>query len=185
MPNEEGAKTAESQADRVKRLFGVSPIPTEEAVDFINQPPHYTSHPSGVECIEIVEHFPYNIGAAMKYLWRSAMKGQTEDLQKARWHINRELERMKKFGEMSDEQKHSVWKHVENFIADDSEMQPCEGCLDISKPQMNPDPIVSSAPPTTPSAFVEEINRKVDEFRERREARERASEAEDKFGGKE
>lgn len=62
--------------------------------DPINHPRHYTSHPSGVECIQVVEHFPFNIGAAIKYLWRAGLKGDAiEDLQKAEWYCRREQER--------------------------------------------------------------------------------------------
>lgn len=32
--------------------------------DLINHPPHYTSHPSGVECIQITEHMRFNLGIA-------------------------------------------------------------------------------------------------------------------------
>lgn len=62
--------------------------------DPINHPRHYTSHPSGVECIQVVEHFPFNIGAAIKYLWRAGLKGDAiDDLQKAEWYCRREQER--------------------------------------------------------------------------------------------
>lgn len=61
-------------------------------VDMVNNPPHYTSHPSGVECIDITEHYGFNIGNAIKYMWRSEEKGQPiEDLKKAVWYINREI----------------------------------------------------------------------------------------------
>lgn len=66
--------------------------------EFIDHPPHYNSHPSGVECIDIIEHMPYNIGAAMKYLWRVGLKpGQDfeEELNKAIWYTRREIERLK------------------------------------------------------------------------------------------
>jgi hypothetical protein len=63
--------------------------------DIINHPPHYTQHPSGVECIDIIEWLPYNIGAAIKYLWRTGKKNDAiEDLKKARWHIEREIQRL-------------------------------------------------------------------------------------------
>ena len=53
--------------------------------DNINHPQHYTSHPSGVECIDIIEHYPFNIGNAIKYLWRAGRKGDAiEDLEKAK-----------------------------------------------------------------------------------------------------
>jgi len=64
--------------------------------DMVNHPPHYKQHPSGVECIQITEHFNFNIGNAMKYLWRSDHKNGLEDLKKARWYIDREIERIEK-----------------------------------------------------------------------------------------
>ena len=68
--------------------------------DPVNHPQHYTSHPSGVECITITEHFPMCIGNAIKYLWRAGLKGdQLEDLQKAAWYVNREIERITKLRE--------------------------------------------------------------------------------------
>lgn len=63
----------------------------------VNHPLHYNSHPSGVECITIIEHFCYNIGAAVKYLWRAGLKPNAdyiEDLRKAKWYIEREIERL-------------------------------------------------------------------------------------------
>lgn len=63
--------------------------------DNVNHPKHYTNHPSGVECIEITEHFNFNKGNAIKYIWRSADKGkEVEDLRKARWYIDREIARI-------------------------------------------------------------------------------------------
>lgn len=65
--------------------------------DLVNHPPHYRSHPSGVECIDIVEWMPYNLGAAMKYLWRAGLKGDVlEDLRKAEWYVKREIQRQEK-----------------------------------------------------------------------------------------
>jgi len=66
--------------------------------DMVNHPKHYTSHPSGVECVDIIEHFPHNVGAAIKYLWRHGLKSDTfQDLEKARWYVDREIQRVKKF----------------------------------------------------------------------------------------
>lgn len=65
--------------------------------DPVNHPQHYTSHPSGVECITVTEHFNFNIGNAIKYLWRSSRAGnQLQDLQKAAWYIEREICRLEK-----------------------------------------------------------------------------------------
>lgn len=53
---------------------------------------HYRRHPSGVECIQITEWMGFNLGNAVKYIWRADEKGEAiEDLIKARWYIEREL----------------------------------------------------------------------------------------------
>jgi hypothetical protein len=60
----------------------------------INHPRHYNSHPSGVECIQVTEHMGFNLGNAVKYIWRADLKNDAiEDLRKARWYIDRELQR--------------------------------------------------------------------------------------------
>lgn len=65
-----------------------------ERSDLINHPPHYRSHPSGVECIEITEHMNFNLGNAIKYTWRADLKDDTDaDLHKAKWYIQREIDR--------------------------------------------------------------------------------------------
>ena len=70
----------------------------ERAHDPVNHPSHYTSHPSGVECIEITEHMTFNAGNAVKYLWRNGLKDQApalQELEKAKWYVEREIERIK------------------------------------------------------------------------------------------
>ena len=60
--------------------------------DNVNHPTHYTSHPSGVECIQVTEHMGFNLGNAMKYIWRADLKSDSvEDMRKAIWYIEREL----------------------------------------------------------------------------------------------
>jgi hypothetical protein len=62
--------------------------------DMVNHPPHYTAHPSGVECIQVVEHMGFNLGNAIKYIWRADAKGDAvEDLRKAVWYLDREIQR--------------------------------------------------------------------------------------------
>lgn len=69
--------------------------------DPVNHPSHYTSHPSGVECIQITEHMGFNIGNTIKYLWRAGLKSDNpvEDLRKAAWYITREISRLEKQNE--------------------------------------------------------------------------------------
>ena len=64
---------------------------TAQAPDPVNAPAHYTGHPSGVECIEIIEHMSFCLGNALKYLFRHADKGNAvQDLRKAIWYTRRE-----------------------------------------------------------------------------------------------
>ncbi|MEG1856237.1 MAG: DUF3310 domain-containing protein [Acinetobacter sp.] len=66
--------------------------------DEVNQPSHYTSHPSGIECIEITRHHDFAIGNAIKYLWRAGLKNsdnEIQDLEKAAWYIQDKIKQLK------------------------------------------------------------------------------------------
>jgi hypothetical protein len=57
--------------------------------DMVNHPPHYEDHPSGIECIEITRNMDFDLGNALKYIWRADSKGRKiEDLKKAIWYLN-------------------------------------------------------------------------------------------------
>lgn len=65
--------------------------------DLVNHPPHYTSDPSGVECIQITRHRSFNVGNAFKYLWRAGLKDEAatvQDLRKAIFYIEDEIKRI-------------------------------------------------------------------------------------------
>ena len=71
--------------------------------DQVNHPKHYASDPSGIECIDITRHRNFNIGNAIKYLWRAGLKEdkdrklidkQVEDLNKAVWYLVDEIHRL-------------------------------------------------------------------------------------------
>jgi len=74
-----------------------------DPVDNVNHPAHYTNDPSGVECIEITRHRNFNIGNAIKYLWRAGLKQDSnlsaqakeiEDLKKAVFYIQDEIAKL-------------------------------------------------------------------------------------------
>ena len=68
----------------------------ERLKDAVNHPKHYTSHPSGIECLEITRHMGYNLGNALKYIWRCDLKNDDiEDLEKAIFYINDEINKRK------------------------------------------------------------------------------------------
>lgn len=78
-------------SDEWHRTSTTVPVVPPEAVD---HPKHYNSHPKSIECIDVVEEMPFNIGNAIKYLWRCDHKGKTtEDLKKALWYVQREIDR--------------------------------------------------------------------------------------------
>lgn len=52
--------------------------------DNVNSPKHYNADPSGVECIQITRHRNFNVGNAIKYLWRAGLKG-FDSLQVTLW----------------------------------------------------------------------------------------------------
>lgn len=65
--------------------------------DMVNHPPHYTAHPSGIETIQVTRHMTFNLGNAMKYIWRAGIKDEAkhiEDLKKAAFYINDEIKRL-------------------------------------------------------------------------------------------
>lgn len=65
--------------------------------DPVNHPSHYTNHPSGIECITITRHMNFNLGNALKYIWRCSLKGNTvQDLEKAVFYLQDEIQRIKK-----------------------------------------------------------------------------------------
>jgi len=65
--------------------------------DPVNHPKHYTNHPSGIECIQITEHMGFNLGNAIKYIWRADLKNDAvEDLKKAVWYVQREIDKRDK-----------------------------------------------------------------------------------------
>ncbi len=71
--------------------------PITTGVDMVNHPPHYSAHPKGIECIDVVEEAGFRLGNAIKYLYRVAFGGKTgsnsiEDLRKAIWYIEREIQ---------------------------------------------------------------------------------------------
>lgn len=72
----------------------------EEPAEYetVDHPEHYNQIP-GIECIDVVEHMSFPIGTVIKHLWRAGLKPsapQLEDLRKARWYLNHEIERLEK-----------------------------------------------------------------------------------------
>ena len=71
--------------------------------DNIQHPKHYTSHPSGIECIQITRHMGFNLGNAIKYIWRADLKNDAlEDLEKAIWYLLDEIQKRKSEEQIDD-----------------------------------------------------------------------------------
>lgn len=72
-----------------------APLPYEK----VDHPKHYNEHPAGIECVDVVEEMSFNLGNAVKYIWRAGLKPDSkndEDLAKAEWYLKRERERLAK-----------------------------------------------------------------------------------------
>lgn len=75
----------------------------EQKKERVNHPDYYNQHPSGIECIEIIRYYCFDIGNAIKYLWRAGLKKESsmsdkqkeiEDLKKAIWYINDRIKQL-------------------------------------------------------------------------------------------
>lgn len=87
----------------------------------VYSPKHYTSHPSGIECIDITRHMNFNLGNAVKYLWRNGLKdGQpaVQDLEKAIWYIQDEIIRME--NDTVQQRINEIGYDIVNYLADES-----------------------------------------------------------------
>ena len=86
----------------------------------VTNPSHYRSHPSGVECIDIVRHLPFNVGNAIKYLWRAGDKGGPEklreDLEKALWYTQDSIDHpsASTYSQLVDYEQLAKWNRVES-----------------------------------------------------------------------
>ena len=59
---------------------------SEERRDMVNHPRHYNT--GSIECISIVRNMGFDLGNAVKYLWRAESRNGIEDLEKAIWYLN-------------------------------------------------------------------------------------------------
>ena len=93
-------------------------MPINNEIDNVNHPPHYTTRNINceqcgkyIECIDVTRHLNFNLGNAIKYIWRTDFKAKPiEDLKKAAWYINDEIKRREKIAEYQEA------THIEKFI---------------------------------------------------------------------
>lgn len=92
-----GTMLSHRESEMCLACQALAPATGSGATDSVNHPPHYTQHPSGVECIQVTECMNFCLGNAVKYIWRADLKNDAiEDLEKARWYVSREIERRKR-----------------------------------------------------------------------------------------
>lgn len=133
-PNETPHIYCSSRPEGTWRVpWGVDRAPKADPVD---HPSHYTAHPSGVECITITEHMNFNLGNAVKYIWRAGLKdskNHREDLKKAAWYVAREIHRI------DHEAKKAAEKTVTRQVAVNTNFR-CVGCNRYTAPDGNGGP---------------------------------------------
>lgn len=77
------------------------PAPKKKCVDAVNHPSHYNA--GKIECIEALESATAGLcgieaictANAIKYLWRWKLKNGVQDLEKAKWYIDKLIEKQK------------------------------------------------------------------------------------------
>lgn len=87
-------KTFASIGDNDSTILVVGSMESIQYEEVVH-PPHYNQLPNGIECWDVTEHFPTNIGSAMKYLWRAGLKpGQdsVKDLKKVIQYTQRQID---------------------------------------------------------------------------------------------
>ena len=103
--DEQGTTNREIVAKHLKDLEFLGDIQSQRLKkkaegknDVIEHPAHYTQ---GIECMDYIESHRLNYarGNIIKYVTRAGLKDaskEVEDLEKARWYLGREIERVKK-----------------------------------------------------------------------------------------
>ena len=79
------------------QMMQPTPNHTEQQPDMVNHPPHYTVN--GIEVIDVIENYKlnYRLGNVVKYVLRADLKGnRLQDLKKALWYLQREIEQSEK-----------------------------------------------------------------------------------------
>lgn len=94
-------------------------------VEKVNHPKHYNEHPSGVECIEIIRHFDFDLGNVIKYVWRAGRKPGEEaliDLKKALFYLKDKIDWLER-NKDDDNNRDGVIKDCNKETVQDSEKE--------------------------------------------------------------
>lgn len=114
----------------------MSTTQSEDPNEQVAHPRHYNQHPSGVECIELIEHLPANLALAVKYIWRCGLKATStplRDLQSAKWYTEREEWRIRTYELDRSESLRTavVWRALARRVVekDNEVLGDCLKCL--------------------------------------------------------
>ena len=108
----------------------------------VTHPDHYTTHPSGIEAIQVTRHMNFNLGNAMKYIWRAGKKDPAIlDLQKALFYIADEIRRLEGIPHMID--RNTVISFIEELRQDPEPHMAgdylfCDDLIDYIKSDLEP-----------------------------------------------
>ena len=97
--------------------------------DEVNHPAHYTAY-EGLEVIQLTEQMNFNRGNAVKYIARAGLKSystEIQDLKKALWYIQREINRME--AKLCAEWENEVLDTLRRkLMAPTDELEECDEC---------------------------------------------------------
>jgi hypothetical protein len=88
------ARTSTSAGVKYIKIYKQLVDSDTQKIEAVNHPAHYNQVP-GIECIDVVRYFSFNLGNSIKYIWRAGHKGDIiEDLEKAIWYLQDEIKRL-------------------------------------------------------------------------------------------
>ena len=102
-----------SKKNKAKKTSPAS-APQKKVDSRVEHPSYYNAHPSGVECIDIVRHYNFNVGNVIKYLWRHGLKREEGMNNKARFYLDDEIKRLEH--EAVKEDRELCRKHIQSFV---------------------------------------------------------------------
>lgn len=93
--------------------------------DSVNHPSHYTTRPSGIECIEVTEHMSFCLGNAVMCIWLAGLEGDNAEgyLTKAIWYLVREISRISEVSNDASDEDDDTLATLRDFFDDDNDAE--------------------------------------------------------------
>ena len=100
----------------------------------VTHPSHYTTRPSGIECIEVTEHMSFCLGNAVMCIWLAGLEGDNAEgyLTKAIWYLVREISRISEVSDDASDEDDDTLATLRDFFDDDDDKEDTDGDEDCA-----------------------------------------------------